>query len=342
MKAIRIHEHGGPHVLRVDELPEPKAGPGQVVLEVKAAGINQLDLWVRKGMPGIMVPLPRIPGADAAGYVHEVGEGVTHVTPRQRVLLNPHTSCGACEACSAGNMSMCLSYGIWGEHSDGTYAQFMAVPARCAIPIPDALPFDVAAAAPLVFVTSWRMLIVRGRLRAGEDVLIHSVGAGVGTTCLAMAKMTGARVIATASTDEKCAKAKALGADVVLNSKSDDVVKRVREVTAKRGVDVVVDYIGKETWNKSLLCLKRGGRLVTCGATTGFDPTEDLRHIFYRQLEIHGSTMGNNDDLMSALRCLFQGRLRPVIDSTFSLEAAAEAHRKIESRATFGKVILTP
>jgi len=342
MKAIRLHQHGGPDALRLDDLPDPQAGPGQAVIDVKAAGINQLDLWVRRGMPGRTIPFPRIPGADAAGVVREVGAGVTNVTPGQRVLLNPHTSCGRCDACSAGNMSMCLSYAIWGEHTDGTYAQRIAVPAHCAIPIPDALPFDVAAAAPLVFVTSWRMLLVRGRLRAGEDVLIHSVGAGVGTTCLAMAKMTGARVIATASTDEKCEKAKALGADIVLNSTREDVAKRVREITAKRGVDVVVDYIGKDTWGKSLLCLKRGGRLVTCGATTGFDPPEDLRHIFFRQLEIHGSTMGNNDDLMAALRCLFQGRLRPVIDSTFPLAAAADAHRKIEARATFGKVILTP
>src|SRR5262245_60046170 len=298
MKAIRFHSHGDPGVLRLEDVADPTCGPGQVLIDVKAAGINHLDLWVRKGLPGLPIPLPRIPGADASGVIRETGAGVTAVKRGQRVLVNPHTSCGTCEFCTGGNMSMCLQYGIWGEHSDGTYCERIAVPASCAIPIPDALSFELAAAAPLVFVTSWRMLIVRGRLRAGEDVLIHSVGAGIGVTCLAFAKMTGARVIATASTDEKCARAKALGADVVINHAKEDVARRVREITAKRGVDVVVDYIGKETWGKSLLCARRGGRIVTCGATTGHDPAEDLRHIFFRQLEIHGSTMGSNEDLL--------------------------------------------
>ncbi|MBI2930525.1 MAG: zinc-binding dehydrogenase [Planctomycetes bacterium] len=340
MKSIRFHQHGAPEVLKVEEVPDPSPRDGQVLLEIKAAGINHLDIWVRRGMPGLSIPLPRIPGADAAGVVREIGPGVDAVKVGQRVLLNPHTSCGVCEFCTGGDMSMCLRYAIWGEHVDGTYAERMVVPATSVIPIPDTLPFDQAAAAPLVFLTSWRMLMVRGRVRAGEDVLIHAAGAGVGTICVQLAKLAGARVIATASTDEKCGKAKALGADFAVNHAREDVVKRVREITGKRGVDVVVDYIGKETWGKSLLCLRRGGRLVTCGATSGYDPTEDLRHVFYRQIEIHGSTMGNNSDLSASLRCLFQGKVRPLIDAVLPLKDAAEAHRRIEARETFGKVVL--
>ncbi len=342
MKASRFHGHGGPENLRYDDVPDPTIKDGQVLLQVKAAGINHLDIWVRKGIPGLTVKLPRILGADAAGVIKEVAPGVTNVKPGQRVLLNPHTSCGTCDACTSGNMSMCLQYVIWGEHADGTHCELMAIPATSAIPIPDSLSFEEAAAAPLVAVTSWRMLIVRGRLRAGEDVLIHAAGAGVGIMCIQMAKLAGARVIATASTDDKCAKAKALGADFVLNSTKEDVAKRVREITAKRGVDVVVDYIGKATWGQSILCAKRGGRIVTCGATSGYDPVEDLRHVYYRQLDILGSTMGSNDDLLAALRGVFQGRIKAVVDSVFPLKDEADAHRKIEARQVFGKVVLTP
>jgi NADPH:quinone reductase-like Zn-dependent oxidoreductase len=289
----------------------------------------------------MQIPLPRIPGADAAGVVKEVGRSVKNLKRGQRVLLMPQTSCGHCEFCGAGDASMCIEWQIFGEHCDGTYAQAIAAPAHCAVPIPDSMSFEIAAAAPLTFLTAWRLTVTRGRLRPGETVLIHGVGAGVGTACLQIARMTGARTIVTASTDEKLEKARKLGADFAINYAKEDWAKRVREITAKRGVDLVVDYIGKETWNKSLMSLRRGGRLTTCGATSGHDPAEDLRHIFYRQLEIIGCTMGSPKEFADAMRCLFQGKLAPVIDSTFPLKDAAAAHRRIESRLSFGKVVLT-
>jgi len=330
MKAIRVLSPGGPEVLRWEDLPEPVPGPGEVLVDVKAAGVNHLDLWVRKGLPGLTYP--RTLGCDAAGLVRGTG---------QRVLLNPATGCGTCEFCADGQLPLCRDYSILGEHRDGTQAAAVCVPKANAIPIPDSLSFEEAAAAPLVFLTAWRMIVTRGRLNPSEDVLVWSAGAGVGTVCVQFAKHAGARVIATASSDEKCGKLKALGADVVLNHSREDAVKRVREITGKRGVDLVVDYIGKETWAKSLACLRRGGRLVTCGATSGHDPVEDLRHVFYRQLEILGCTMGSNKELEDALRLLFRGQVRPVIDSVLPMKDAAEAHRRLENRTVFGKIVLT-
>jgi NADPH:quinone reductase-like Zn-dependent oxidoreductase len=342
MKALRFQRHGGPEVLQIEELPDPSPGPRDVLVEVKAASINHIDIWLRGGLPSFKIHLPRIPGADAAGIVRSVGPEVKTIKSGQRVLLNPATSCGVCEFCGQGDMSLCLEYRIRGEHADGVQCELVSAPEAAAVPIPDALSFEAAAAAPLVFLTSWRMMVTRGGVKPGDWVLIHGVGAGIGTACLAIAKMYGARVIATSSTDEKCAKAASLGAEVTLNSTRDDVVKKVREATAKRGADIVVDYVGKATWVQSLLCAKRGGRIVTCGATSGYDPAEDLRHVFFRQLQILGCTMGNNAEFAAALRCLFQGRLAPVIDSVLPLAEAAQAHRKIEERRTFGKVILVP
>jgi NADPH:quinone reductase-like Zn-dependent oxidoreductase len=329
MKALRIHGFGGPEVLRWEDAPDPAPGPGQTLLDIKAASVNHLDIWVRKGLPGIA--LPRILGCDAAG----LADG-------KRVLLNPGTSCGTCDSCTEGNMSMCLQYGIWGEHCDGTHAQRIAVPKSSLIPIPDSISFEEAAAAPLVFVTAWRMLFTRGRLRPPEDVLIWSAGAGVGTVCVQLAKTAGARVLATASSDEKCERLRALGADIVWNHAKEDVPKRVKELTGRRGADLVVDYIGKDTWAKSIACARRGGRIVTCGATSGHDPVEDLRHIFYRQLEVIGCTMGNNKELLDSLKLLFAGKIRPVIDRVLPMKDGVEAHRLVESRRVFGKLVLVP
>lgn len=342
MKAVRYHRHGGPDVLQIDDLPDPEPGPGEIVLDVKAASVNHLDLWLRKGIPSFPIKLPRIPGADAAGVVAAVGAGVTHVKPGDRVLLNPATSCGTCEFCGQGEMSLCLDYRIWGEHADGVQRERVAVPAHVAVKIPDSLSFEEAAAAPLVFLTSWRMMVSRGQIKAGQWILIHGAGAGIGTTCIGIARLFGARVIATASSDEKCEKARALGVEAVIHHQKEDVSRRVRELTSKRGVDLVVDYVGKETWGTSLQCARRGGRIVTCGATTGHDPVEDLRHVFFRQLQIQGCTMGNNGEFADAMRCLFQGRLRPVVDAVLPLRDVAEAHRRIESRTVFGKLVLVP
>src|SRR5436190_5955490 len=331
MKAVRVSTPGGLEALEFADVPEPVPGPGELTLEVKAASVNHLDVWVRRGLPVAKYPI--ILGADAAGIVRETG---------RRALLSPTLSCGTCEFCASGEKPLCVKYVILGEHRDGSQAGRICVPAENLIPIPDTLSFEEAAAAPLVYLTAWRMLITRGRLSPSEDILVWSAGAGVGVACLHLAKLTGARVIATASSDEKCARLRDLGADFVLNHAREDVVKRIRELTSKRGVDIVVDYIGKDTWGRSVQCVRRGGRIVTCGATSGHDPAEDLRQIFYRQLEVIGCTMGNNKELTDALRPIFEGRIRPVIDSVLPLAEVAAAHQRLEQRSACGKIILKP
>lgn len=331
MLSVRVSNPGGLDALQIVDLPEPKPAPGQLTLEIKAAAINHLDLWVRKGLPVAKYPITL--GSDAAGVIRETGK---------RALLNPSVSCGHCEFCSSGEKPLCLHWQAFGEHRDGTDTSVICVPAENLIPIPDSLSFEAAAAAPLVSLTAWRMLMTRGRLAASEDVLIWSAGAGVGIACIQYAKLAGARVIATASTDEKCAKLQEIGADLVLNHAREDVTRRVREITAKRGVDIVVDYIGKDTWARSMQCVRRGGRIVTCGATSGYDPAEDLRQVFYRQIEILGCTMGNNKELLDALKPVFDGRIKPLIDRIFPMKDAAEAHRRIEQRLACGKILLKP
>lgn len=341
MKAVRIHQHGGPEVLTIDDIAEPTAGPGEIVLDVKAISVNHLDLWVRRGMPGVRIPLPRRLGSDAAGVVAAVGPDVKDPKPGDRVLLNPGISCGHCEFCAGGEGSLCLTYTLLGEHCDGTAAQRIAVPARNAYAIPAGLTFEEAAALPLVTLTAWRMLVTRAQLKAGEDVLIVGAGAGVGTAAIQIARLCGARVIATAGSAAKLERARALGADVGIDHSREPVDQRVREITGKRGVDVVVDYVGKATWQTSLRCLRRGGRLVTCGATTGFNPEEDLRHIFYRQISVLGSTMGSGREFRDMLRAVARGGLKAVVDRAWPIERVADAHRALEAREVFGKVVLT-
>jgi len=331
MKAVRVSTPGGLEALHVADVPEPVPAAGELTLEVRAASVNHLDIWVRRGLPVAKYPI--ILGADAAGIIRETG---------RRALLSPTLSCGTCEFCASGEKPLCVKYVILGEHRDGSQAERICVPAENLIPIPDTLSFEEAAAAPLVYLTAWRMLITRGRLAPSEDVLIWSAGAGVGVACLQLARLAGARVVATASTDEKCARLKELGADFVLNHAREDVPRRIRELTSKRGMDVVVDYIGKDTWGKSIQCVRRGGRIVTCGATSGHDPAEDLRQIFFRQIEILGCTMGNNKELLDALRPIFEGRIKPVIDRVLPLTEVAEAHRRLEARGVCGKIILRP
>jgi NADPH:quinone reductase-like Zn-dependent oxidoreductase len=343
MKVIRFHQHGGPEVLRYEQVPDPQPSEGEVILQVKAASVNHLDLWLRRGIPGIEIPLPRVPGADAAGVIMEVGPGVKNISPGQRVLIDPGLGfCKVCEHCLDGNTSLCPRYEILGEHRDGSYTEYLRIPADNIVQLPETMSFEDAAAIPLVFLTAWRMLVRRGRLKAGEDILILGAGAGVGTACIQIARLFGARVIAAASSEEKLEKSRQIGADITINYSREDLPKRVREITQKRGVDIVVDYIGAHTWLKSILCLRRGGRLLTCGATTGYDPKEDIRHIFYRQLEIIGSTMGSRKDLLDPLSLVIAGKLRPVIDRVLPLKEAPEAHRLIEARSTFGKIVLRP
>jgi NADPH:quinone reductase-like Zn-dependent oxidoreductase len=340
MKAIYFEKHGGPEVLTLGDRPSPPVGPGQVRINVRAASLNHIDLFLRRGWPGLKLALPHIPGCDAAGVVSEVGDGVSGVKTGDRVLMNPSLTCGKCEFCQRGDVSMCTSFRLVGEHTSGTCCEEIVLPAENAIPFPDAVTFETAASVPLVFTTAWRMLITRGRLRAGEDVLIHGASAGVGIACIQIAKVAGARVFAAASTQEKLDLCRDLGADVLINGEKEDVAKRIREETGRRGVDMVVDYVGKATWVKSLQCLSRGGRLVTCGATTGYNPEEDLRHIFYRQLEVIGSTMGSRNELMAPLRLIFEGRMRPVVGAVFDLKDTAEAHQLMEARKSLGKIVI--
>ncbi|HEX6790374.1 MAG TPA: zinc-binding dehydrogenase [Candidatus Krumholzibacteria bacterium] len=340
MKAIYFETHGGPEVLTLGERPAPALGPGMVRIDVRAASVNHIDMFVRRGMPGLKIALPHIPGCDASGVVSEIGAGVTGLAVGQRVLMNPSISCGTCEFCQRGDVTLCTTYQLVGEHTSGTLCEQIVLPAQNALPFPDSMSFEDAASLPLVFVTAWRMLITRGRLRAAEDVLIHGASAGVGIACIQIAKVAGARVFAVASSDEKLDLCRSLGADILIHSGKEDVTRRVREITGRRGVDVVVDYVGKATWLSSLQCLCRGGRLVTCGATTGYNPEEDLRHIFYRQLEVIGSTMGSRNELAAPLKLIFAGRMRPVVSAVYPLADTVAAHRAMEARQSLGKLVI--
>src|SRR5436190_3328563 len=342
MKAVLFHEHGGPDVLKYEDVPDPETGRGEVLIEVKATSINHIDIFLRRGMPGVKVPLPKIAGCDASGLVREIGPGVTGLKAGDRVTINPGISCGRCEFCAAGFGSQCTTFAMVGEHTDGAYAELVKVPAHIVLPIPDSMSFEDAAAAPLVFLTAWSMMVVKGNIRPGEDVLILGAGAGVGTAAIQIAKMVGCRVLATASSNEKLERARQLGADVLINYKTEEFDKRIRELTNKRGVDVVIDYIGADTWVRSLRSARRGGRVLTCGATTGFDPQTDLRQIFFRQVQVIGSTMGSHREFLDVMKCVLRGQLRPVIDRVLPLREARRGHELIEARAVFGKIVLKP
>ena len=342
MKAVVFNQHGGPEVLHYEDVADPKPGPGEVLIEVKATSINHVDIFLRRGMPGVKVPMPKIVGSDAAGIIHGIGPGVSGLTAGERVTVNPGISCGRCEFCAAGFASQCVSWSMLGESRDGAYAEFVVVPAHIVLPIPDSMSFEQAAAAPLVFLTAWSMMISKGNIRPGEDVLILGAGAGVGTAAIQIAKMVGCRVFVTASSDEKLQRAKELGADFLINYSTDEFDKKIRDLTNRRGVDVVVDYVGAETWVRSLRSARRGGRVLTCGATTGFAPQTDLRHIFFRQLQVLGSTMGSPREFLDVMKCVFRGQLRPVIDRVLPLSEARKGHELVEQRAVFGKIVLTP
>src|ERR1051326_618760 len=342
MKAVVFEQHGGPAVLKYKAIPDPRPGRGEVLIEVKATSINHIDIFLRRGLPGVKIGMPKIVGSDAAGIIRELGQDVVGLSVGQRVTINPGISCGRCEFCTAGFGSQCVSYAMVGENRDGAYADLIAVPAHIVMPIPDSVSHEIAAAAPLVFLTAWSMMVVKGNIRPGEDVLILGAGAGVGTAAIQIAKMVGCRVFATASTTEKLERARRLGADVLIDYKTDEFDKRIRELTNRRGVDVVVDYIGADTWVRSLRSARRGGRVLTCGATTGFDPQTDLRQIFYRQVQVIGSTMGSHREFLDVMKCVFRGALTPVIDRTLPLPEAGKGHELVESRKVFGKIVLLP
>jgi NADPH:quinone reductase-like Zn-dependent oxidoreductase len=341
MKAVVFNQHGGPDVLEYRDVADPEPQPGEVLIEVKAASINHVDIFLRRGMPGIKVPMPKIVGSDAAGFVRQLGAGVSGLTVGQRVTINPGITCGRCEFCTAGFGSQCVSWSMVGENRDGSYAQLLAVPAHVVLPIPDSMSFEDAAAAPLVFLTAWSMMVSKGNIRPGEDVLILGAGAGVGTAAIQIAKMVGCRVFVTASTEEKLQRAQTIGADVLVNYSAGEFDKKIRELTGKRGVDVVVDYVGADTWVRSLRSARKGGRVLTCGATTGFAPQTDLRQIFFRQVQVIGSTMGSPREFLDVMKCVFRGHLKPVIDRVLPLSEARNGHELIEKRAVFGKIVLS-
>jgi len=340
MKAILFRAHGGPEVLEYADVPKPEVRHGEVLVRVRACALNHLDIWVRGGLPGVNFPLPHIPGSDIAGEIAEIGPGVTTVRVGQKVVLAPGVSCGKCAACVAGLDNRCRDFTNLGYLIDGGCAEFVRVPEVNCLPYPENLSFEEAAATPLVFQTAWHMLVGRAELAPGEDVLVLGAGSGVGTAAIQIAKFFGARVIATAGSDEKLAKAKALGADELINHKTQKIASEVRRITAKRGVDVVFEHVGTATWDDSVASLAPCGRLVTCGATTGYDAKVDLRFLFVRQLSLLGSYMGTKTELHTVMKLVAAGRLKPIVDRVFPLAEAAAAHRYLESSSQFGKVVL--
>jgi NADPH:quinone reductase-like Zn-dependent oxidoreductase len=339
MKAVRFHQHGGPEVLCYEDVPEPQLAPGDVLVRVRACALNHLDIWGRRGLPNIRIPLPHITGSDIAGEV--IGSAAADVSIGRRVMLQPGISCGRCAACLSGRDNECARYEVLGyvNHAGG-YAELVKVPVQNLVPIPDEIDFVQAAAFPLTFLTAWHMLMTRAKLRRGEDVLILAAGSGVGQAAIQIAFLHGARVFATAGSDDKLARAQALGAYEVIHHHKQDIAEEIKRLTNRRGVDVVIEHVGEATWRKSVRSLARGGRLVTCGATTGGNGALDVHALFSKQLSILGSYMGTKGELMRAARFFFTGQLKPVIDRTFPLEDASAAHRHMEESGQFGKIVL--
>jgi NADPH:quinone reductase-like Zn-dependent oxidoreductase len=346
MRAALFRRHGGPEVMEVADVPAPALGAGEVALRVTAAALNHVDLWLRRGLPALPVPLPHVLGGDVCGVVSALGPGVAArpgIGVGDRVLVNPGLSCGRCVACLDGRDNLCPEFRMVGEQTWGGQAEELVVPAQNLVPAPrDRVPLDDAqlASIPTVFMTAWQMLVDRAQLRQGETVLVLAAGSGVGSAAIQIAKLYGARVIATASTDAKLAAARALGADETINHASADLVAEVKRLTGRRGADIVFEHVGAATFPKSVVACGRGGRIVTCGATAGHETPLNLRHVFWRQLSILGSTMASKSRLFSLLDLFAAGRLRPVVDKVLPLNEVAAAHRLLESRASFGKLVL--
>lgn len=340
MRAIVFHEHGDLDVLKFEELPDPAPGPGEVLVRLGAAALNRLDLFIRQGLPG--VPLPHVLGCEGAGHVAAVGAGVSLLKAGDRVVVTPGSSCGLCPACARGEDSLCRRYSMIGYRRNGCYAEMVVAPASSVFPAAEALDLVAWASVPLVFLTAWHMLITRARLKPGEDVLVQAAGSGVGIAAIQIARHAGARVIATAGSDAKLAKARELGAHEVINYRAQpDFAPEVRRLTGRKGVEVVVEHTGAATWEESVNSLTWGGRLVTCGATTGARVDFDIRTLFGRQIELIGSYMGSRHELLRVLELVAAGVLRPVVDRTFPLAEAAAAQQYLDDREQFGKVCLT-
>jgi NADPH2:quinone reductase len=346
MKATVFDEHGSPSVLSYREISKPEIESHQLLVQVKAVALNHLDLFVRAGIPGLKLAMPHILGSDISGVVVERGEKVTgDIEVGTPVVIDPGVSCGVCEFCIGGEESLCKSYGILGEHHPGGYTEFMAVDAKKVISIPErsGLDFTQAAAVPLTLMTAWRMLMTKAQIKKEDDVLIVGIGGGVALAALQIAKTAGARVFVTSSSNEKLEKAKELGADFGINhNETPDYHREIRKLTDRRGVDIVVDSVGQATWEKSLRSLRKGGRLVTCGATSGPSAVTNVNLVFWNQLEILGSTMASRSELEAVLELVWDGKLKPVVDRVLPLSKAKEAHELLEAGAQFGKIVLTP
>ena len=341
MKAVVFHQHGGPETLRYEDRPEPQVKPDEVLVRVKACALNHLDIWIRQGIPAYQIPLPHISGSDVSGLVERVGSLSKDVKIGQKVFVSPGLSCGECDECKVGHDNLCASYGLVGAKTDGGYAEFVAVPGQNVIPIPASLTFEQAAAFPLVSVTAWHMIVTQAWLRRGETVLVMGAGSGVGSMAVQIARYIGARVITTVGSEDKVKKALVIGADEVINHATDDVARRVSEFTGGRGVDVVIEHIGPQVWEQCLKSLAKGGRLITCGATTGGEAKIDLRLLFSRSLTLKGSYMGTKAELLEVTKLVGSGKLKTVIDHVYPLKEARAAQEQMLSRKLFGKLVLT-
>ena len=337
MKAVRFHEHGGPEVLRFEDAPDPPAAPGRAIVRVRACALNHLDLWERRGIDRVKLPLPHISGSDVAGEVVDPGDSA--LAAGTRVMLQPGLRCSVCPACADGRDNHCVRYDVLGLQSDGGYAELVSVPDENLIPIPGHVDFTTAAAFPLTFLTAWHMLVTRAGVREGDVVLVLAGGSGVGQAAIQLARHFGARVFAT-SAPAKADRTRALGAEAVFDHYDGDFARDVRHATGGRGADIVVEHVGQATWDRSVRALATGGRLVTCGATTGAAGGLNLQHLFARQLSILGSYMGTFAELRAATPLLFEGRVAPVIDVVLPLARAADAQRRLEERGQFGKIVL--
>lgn len=340
MKTVRFHEFGGPEVLKYEDAPDPQLRKDQVLVRVRACAMNHLDLWVRKGLPG--VKLPHTPGSDIAGEIAELGEYVSGFSKGQRVIVAPMHYCGRCRFCVSGLQNQCREFTVIGNGVDGGDCEFIAVRPDQVIPIPDHLGVEKAASVPLVFLTAYHMLVTRARVRPGQTVLVLGANSGVGIAAIQVAKLYNARVIATAGNEEKMRRARELGADEVIDHYKQKIGDEVKRITNKEMCDIVVEHVGQATWSESMKSIKPGGTIVTCGATTGPEAKFDIRFLFARQLSFLGSYMGTMGELHEVLGHVFAGRLKGIVDSVFPLSEARAAHEKLENSDMFGKIVLRP
>lgn len=342
MKAVYITEHGGIEKLMYGELPTPGLERNEVLIRVRACGVNHIDIWVRRGLPFLRIVYPFVLGQEIVGEVVALGPSARPIALGSRMVVHPGISCGHCAQCLSGRDHQCHQYQLLGKNLSGGNAEFVKVPDTNLVPLSDGTPWEAAVGIPNSFNTAWNMLFDTAQLQPGEWALIHAGGSGIGTAAIQLARLVGANIITTAGSDEKLAKAQALGAQYGINYRQKDFLREVRRITDKRGVDVVIEHIGAEVWERSLLCLATGGRLVTCGATSGYQAKTDLRHVFFRHLRILGATTASKGVLFKLMPLLEEGKIRPILDRVLPLREARQAHQVLEARQQFGKVVLVP